>query len=263
MARDINGIPFHPSEYNPDYPRIKCKVCGLMNSCKHDIADAESWFPRLPILLEGGMVESIDDFVLHEWTEWSLQRIVDAQINGHKLIIDNFIHPELLIFVLDSWPTDMFDIEVPGRLQQDINCNNVYQSLFDKVINDEYVKCAIADKFELESDYEESAWLWQDSEQFTINDVHVDYDKFDITFGLYLPKDDSLKEYGTQFWKPNEIPTDLDVSLIRENCTLIDQVPFIANTMYFMPRTKHSWHSSPILDKPMRRNHVYGYYKTI
>ena len=82
MARDKNGIPFHPSEYNPDFPRIKCKVCGLMNSCEHGLTDVQSWFPRLPILLEGGMVESIDNFVLHEWTEWSLQRIVDAQIKN-------------------------------------------------------------------------------------------------------------------------------------------------------------------------------------
>ena len=93
--------------------------------------------------------------------------------------------------------------------------------------------------------------------------MHVDYDKFNITFGLYLPLDDSIKEYGTQFWKPNEIPADLDTSLIRENCTLIDQVPFVANTMYFMPRTIHAWHSSPIIDKPMTRRHVYGYYKSI
>lgn len=263
MARDKNGIPFHPVEYNPDYPRIKCNVCGLMNSCTHGLTDAVSWFPRLPILLENGMIESIDDFVLHEWTEWSLQRIVDAQINDHKLIIDNFLHPDLLIFVLDSWPNEMYPIEVPGRTQQDIDCNTVYQFLFDKVINDEYVKCAIADKFALECDYEASAWLWEDTEQFTINDVHVDYDKFNITFGLYLPLDDSIKEYGTQFWKPNEIPEDLDTSLIREDCTLIDQVPFVANTMYFMPRTRHAWHSSPIIDKPMTRRHVYGYYKSI
>ena len=64
MARDSKGIPFHPKEYNPDYPRIKCKTCGLMNSCTHLPMDAEPWYPRLPILLEGGMVESIDDFVL-------------------------------------------------------------------------------------------------------------------------------------------------------------------------------------------------------
>ena len=64
MAIDKHGIPFHPSEYNPDYPRIKCKICGLMNSCEHGLTDVEPWYPRLPILLEGGMVQSIDDFIL-------------------------------------------------------------------------------------------------------------------------------------------------------------------------------------------------------
>ena len=263
MAIDKNGIPFHPSEYNPDFPRIKCKVCGMMNSCTHGLVDTESWYPRLPILLEGGMVQSIDDFELHHWTEWSLKKIVESKIQNHKLIINNFLHPELLFNCLASWPEEMYDIEVKGRTQQDINHNVVYEYLFDKVINDEYVKCAIADKFELEYDYEASAWLWEDTEQFEINDVHVDYDKFNITFGLYLPLDDSNKEYGTQFWEPNEKETDLDKSLIRENCTLIDQVPFVANNIYFMPRTKHSWHSSPIIDKPMTRRHVYGYYSAI
>ena len=172
---------------------------------------------------------------------------------------DDDMEKDYTRFIMDEALSEEEEDMLVSKLEQD----KELQMLFDKVINDEYVKCASADKFALESDYEASAWLWQDSEQFTINDVHVDYDKFDITFGLYLPRDDSLKEYGTQFWKPDEIPTNLDVSLIRENCTLIDQVPFIANTMYFMPRTKHSWHSSPIIDKPMRRNHVYGYYKTI
>ena len=37
MAIDKHGIPFHPSEYNPDYPRIKCKICGLMNGANTDL----------------------------------------------------------------------------------------------------------------------------------------------------------------------------------------------------------------------------------
>ena len=123
--------------------------------------------------------------------------------------------------------------------------------------------CSIADKFGLEVEYKTDAWLWQDTEQFTINDVHVDYDKFNITFGLYLPLDDSIKEYGTQFWEPKAEELDLDKSLVRENCNLIDQVPFISNYAYFMPRTNNSWHSSPIIDKPMMRRHVYGYYSAV
>ena len=93
--------------------------------------------------------------------------------------------------------------------------------------------------------------------------MHVDFDQFDITFGLYLPSDKSIEEYGTQFWQPHNVPEDLSVSLIRENCDLIDQIPFVPNVIYFMPRSNNSWHSSPIIDKPMTRKHVYGYYKSI
>ena len=101
MARDKDGIPFHPSEYNPDFPRLKCKQCGLMNSCTHEQMDMEPWYPRLPILLEGGMVESIDDFTLSEYTEWSLQAIVDAEINKSNgmILMQNFIHPVLLSLI--------------------------------------------------------------------------------------------------------------------------------------------------------------------
>ena len=107
MARDINGIPFHPSEYNPDFPRLKCKQCGLMNSCSHGQMDMEPWYPRLPILLEGGMVESIDDFTLSEYTEWSLQAIVDSERDKRNgmILMQNFIHPVLYTRCLDTWPT--------------------------------------------------------------------------------------------------------------------------------------------------------------
>ena len=118
MARDKDGIPFHPAEYNPDFPRLKCKQCGLMNSCEHGQLDMEPWYPRLPILLEGGMVESIDDFVLSEYTEWSLQAIVDAEIDKRNgmILMPNFIHPVLYTRCLDSWPEEMNEIDVEGRL---------------------------------------------------------------------------------------------------------------------------------------------------
>ena len=98
MARDKDGIPFHPAEYNHDYPRVKCEQCGLMNSCDSwPDTNMVPWYPRLPILLEGGMVESIDDFVLSEYTEWSLQAIVDAEIDKRNgmILMPNFIHPVL------------------------------------------------------------------------------------------------------------------------------------------------------------------------
>ena len=31
MARTKEGIPFHPTEYDPDYHRIRCIKCGKMN----------------------------------------------------------------------------------------------------------------------------------------------------------------------------------------------------------------------------------------
>ena len=264
MARDKDGIPFHPAEYNPDFPRLKCKQCGLMNSCEHGQLDMEPWYPRLPILLEGGMVESIDDFVLSEYTEWSLQAIVDAQIDKRNgmILMPNFIHPVLYTRCLDTWPEEMETIDVKGRYQKEILHTTTWATLFMTVLDNEYVKCAIADKFGLEEEYRADAWLWQDTEEFTVNDVHVDFEEFDITFGLYFPTDNTLTNYGTQFWKP-EYEADMEDSLVREECTLIEQIPFQHNLCYIMPRSKYSWHSSPILDKPMKRNHVYGYYKTI
>jgi len=263
MARDSKGIPFHPSEYNPDYPRIKCKQCGLMNSCTHTPMDAEPWYPRLPILLEGGMVESIDDFVLHPYTEWSLKKIRDAKVSNHKLVIEHFVHPDLQYNCIDKWPLNMYKIDVDGRLQADIDCNEYFKQLFDLVFDNEYVRCAVADKLNIEKEFETSMWLWQDTERFRVNDVHVDHENFDITFGLYLPSNPDLKNYGTQFWQPKVFEKDLTKSLLRENCNLIDQLPFVAGLTYFMPRGNKSWHSSPILDREMKRKHAYGYYKSI
>ena len=137
MARDKNGIPFHPSEYNPDFPRLKCKICGLMNSCEHGQVDMEPWYPRLPILLEGGMVESIDDFVLSEYTEWSLQAIVDAEIDKRNgmILMPNFIHPVLYTRCLDTWPEDMETIDVEGRLQKDILHSTTWATLLMQVFD--------------------------------------------------------------------------------------------------------------------------------
>ena len=99
-----------------------------MNSCTHLPMDAEPWYPRLPILLEGGMVESIDDFVLSEYTEWSLQAIVDSEINKSNgmIVMQNFIHPVLYTRCIDNWPTEMDTIDVEGRYQKDMFCNTVF-----------------------------------------------------------------------------------------------------------------------------------------
>ncbi|MDA9047706.1 hypothetical protein N9H46_00310 [Hellea sp.] len=260
MARDKNGIPFHPTEYDPDYPRIKCKICGQMNSCTHIPMDAEPWYPRLPVLLEGGMVESIGEIQFHPYTLHSLKAISKSKISQGKIVIENFIHAELQDKLTANWPTDMYTIEVNGRLQADIDCNDTYQQLSDLVFNHEYVKMAIADKFGFREEHDCNVWLWEDSNKFTVNDVHVDSDLFGITFGMYLPGDDKVAEFGTQFWKPNEYEQDLETSILRENCKLIDQLPFTNGTTYFIPRTEKAWHSSPIINKDIRRKHVYGFY---
>ena len=265
MAKDRYGIPFHPSEYDPDYPRIKCKICGLMNSCNCVHQEFEPWYPRFPILLNGGMIETIEEnnIIIDEITSWSIEKIARSEIKDGRLTIANFIHPVLLDQLISSWPTSMDSIEVPGRLQASSNCAEAFNVLHDLIFDNWYVKCTIADKFAFEHEYNASLWLWEDTERFTVNDVHVDFNDFDITFGLYLPGKHNIAEYGTQFWSPNNDEPDLTKSLLRDNCKLIDQLPFINGMCYFMPRTTKSWHSSPILDKPITRRHVYGYYKTI
>ena len=60
------------------------------------------------------------DFILNPWDEYTLQRIVNTNITNHKLIIKDFLHPELIEQCLQHWPADFYKIEVEGRTQQDI-----------------------------------------------------------------------------------------------------------------------------------------------
>lgn len=269
MALDRNGLPFHPSEYDPDYPRVKCDICGMMNSCTHDDPNMSPWYPRLPILLEGGMLQTVpeNNIHFHEWTLWSIQRIRDTEVKHHKLLISDFIHPVLLQLLLDEWPDVMDpDPDVPGRNYSTIHGLSAYEDLSKYVFNNWYVQCALVDKFNLQVEYSSDInfWLWKDCLPYSISDVHIDSIDFDMTFGLFLPGDSDIQHYGTEFWQPladiDNIWND-DISLDRKDCQLIDRAPFTNGTCYFMPRTKHSWHSSPILDKQMDRKHVYGYYK--
>ena len=59
MARDKYGNEFHPREYDPDSPRVRCIKCGQMNSCKCVGVPKVPWYPRFPILMNGGMIESV------------------------------------------------------------------------------------------------------------------------------------------------------------------------------------------------------------
>ena len=269
MALDRYGIPFHPEEYDPDYPRVKCTQCGLMNSCTHNGTDMLPWYPRLPILLNGGMIQSIpeNNTVFHDYTLWSIEKIANAEVINHKLIIEDFIHPSLLADLLESWPDKMTeDEDVPGRFFHDIDIP-AYKQLEETVFGHWYIQCALVDKFNLHVEYNSARfWLWKDTDVFSINDVHVDYNDFEMTFGLYLPGDSNIAEYGTQFWKPLidvSDKWDKDISISREDCILTEQAPFTNGTCYFMPRSIHSWHSSPIIDKKMDRKHVYGFLKTV
>ena len=83
MARTKEGIPYHPSEYDPDWPRVRCVKCGYMNSCNCDERKVPR-YPRLPILLMGGMVESIThpdgfEIKISKVTEHALQSIQDSE----------------------------------------------------------------------------------------------------------------------------------------------------------------------------------------
>lgn len=274
MARDKYGNEFHPSEYDPDSPRVRCTSCGRMNSCKCITKNYTAWYPRLPILLSGGMVESVtydngESLFISDITTYSLQRIVDTNVKIYPtrmLVIENFIESELFKKLIETWPDESIlkEHEPIGRFQtNEIHFNKFYQTLYNEVINNEHIKAAVIDKLglEFEPKSETDVQLWEDRESFKINDVHIDFEKFDVTFGLYMPFDDSLKEFGTEFWSPNEYTEDWDRSFRKEECDFIFKVPFIPNTIYFIPRNNKSWHSSPDMSEKINRRHLYGYYE--
>jgi hypothetical protein len=277
MARTKDGTPFHPTEYDPDYPRVRCINCGRMNSCKCENTKFVSWFPRFPILMNGGMIESVthDDgltITINEYTTHSLQKIIDTPLTLYPtqmLMMNNFIHPELYQKLKENWPTREIlkeQDEPKGRFQfHRLDFNEYYEILYNDVLNNINVKCAIVDKFGLEWDLKSETQLqiWEDTINFSVNDVHIDFEKFDITFGLYMPDDDSLSKYGTEFWSPNQYTNNLDYSFRKEECDYIRTFPFIPNNIYFMPRTNRSWHSSPNIDKKIIRKHIYGFYERI
>ena len=273
MARTKEGIPFHPSEYDPDSLRVRCITCGKMNSCNCENHQFTPWYPRLPILMNGGMIESVvhdngQEIHISEITTHSLQRIVDCDIKLYPtrmMVIENFIEPSLFSELIKSWPSrDILKQGDPiGRFQtSDVDFSKSYRTLYNEVINNEYIKYAVLDKLglEFELNKETKIQLWEDTESFKVNDVHVDFDLFDITFGLYMPEDDSLKEYGTEFWSPNQYVENLEDSFTKNECDFIFKIPFIPNIIYFIPRGNKSWHSSPDILTKLNRKHLYGYY---
>ena len=75
-----------------------------------------------------------------------------------------------------------------------------------------------------------------------------------------MPNDDSLKEYGTEFWSPNRYTDDWNTSFRKYECDFIFKIPFIPNMIYFIPRSNKSWHSSPNMARNISRKHLYGFY---
>lgn len=274
MARDRYGNPFHPSEYDPDALRVRCVSCGKMNSCQCSSSKFTEWYPRLPILLNGGMVESVthdngETITISDITTYSLQRIVDTDVKIYPtrmLVIENFIEPTLFGNLKKTWPdrSTLKESEPIGRFQSNhIHINEYYTTLYNEVLNNKLVKAAVLDKLGLEFSPKESTdiQIWEDVDSFRVNDVHIDFEKFDVTFGLYMPDDDSLKEYGTEFWSPNQYTEDWDKSFRKEECDFVFKIPFIPNVIYFMPRNNKSWHSSPDMSENIIRKHLYGFYE--
>ena len=273
MARTKEGIPFHPSEYDPDTLRVRCIQCGQMNSCKCINSTQIPWYPRLPILLNGGMVESVthdngNHVHISDITTYSLQRIVDTDVLVYPtrmLVINNFIEPDLFKNLLNTFPGRdvLIESEPIGRFQSNnININKYYNTLYNEVLNNKLVKAAILDKLGLEFEPTDDTdiQLWEDTETFRVSDVHIDNEFFDVTFGLYMPNDDSLKEYGTEFWSPNRYTDDWNTSFRKYECDFIFKIPFIPNMIYFIPRSNKSWHSSPNMARNISRKHLYGFY---
>ena len=60
-----------------------------MNSCTHLPMDAEPWYPRLPILIDGGSVQSIGEIQFHPYTLHSLKAIANSKISQGKIVIEN------------------------------------------------------------------------------------------------------------------------------------------------------------------------------
>tara|TARA_B110000285_G_scaffold54203_1_gene61747 strand:- start:1015 stop:1758 length:744 start_codon:yes stop_codon:yes gene_type:complete len=245
-----------------------------MNSCKCINTNQVPWYPRLPILLNGGMVESVThDNGTHvnisDITTYSLQRIVDTNVllyPTRMLIIENFIEPTLYKNLAKTFPKrhELREDEPVGRFQSNnININDYYNTFYNQIINNKIVKAAILDKLGIEFKPRDKTdiQLWEDTENFNISDVHIDNDKFDVTFGLYMPEDDSIKEYGTEFWSPKKYTDDWDTSFRKHDCDFIFKIPFIPNIIYFMPRCNKSWHSSPDITSKLSRKHIYGFYE--
>lgn len=274
MARDKFNKEFHPKEYDPDFPRLQCIKCGYMNSCKCESSRMVPRYPRLPILMMGGMVESVvhddgSEINISPITQHALKSIRDSEFTSYpskRLKIENIIEEDLLLKIKENWPNrgDMRE-EPIGRFQiNNFNFNKYYQQFYDDVINNVYVKCAIIDKLVEEVELgTPNISLWEDTNNFSVNDVHIDYGSFYVTLGIFLPDDDSTIEYGTEFWDPYKFSDNRDETFTKQECDLIERLPFKQNTGYVMVSDSKSYHASPDINKDIIRKHIYVSYPKI
>ena len=84
--------------------------------------------------------------------------------------------------------------------------------------------------------------LWEDTQSFTINDVHIDFNDFYVTLGIFLPDDESTIDYGTELWDPHKYSENLEESFRKEKCDFIFRAPFKLNTGYAMLSDMTSYH---------------------
>jgi len=272
MARDKYGNEFHPKEYDPDYPRVRCVKCGYMNSCKCINENKVPWYPRFPILEMGGVIESVTHndgtyVEIHDFTNWSINKVRDSKILSYPygmVVVEDFLHPDLLKYIKDNWPSrNELDENPKGRFAlHDVSTHDKLNLILKYIFNNFHFKSYLSDKLGIQRELKEPFLsLWEDTIEWAINDVHVDSPTFDVTFGLFLPDDESTIEYGTEFWIPNRHTSNLEDTFQKSECNFLFRAPFKENVCYFMIRNNTSWHSSPDIDKEITRKHLYGAFK--
>ena len=138
--------------------------------------------------------------------------------------------------------------------------NKLFEELCKKFrlgkVTDELVSC--------------TATFWEDSEQFTITDIHTDafYDT-DLTIScqIYLPNDESQIKLGTKLYR--YIGDDIEQDANQDEGTKyphqakhdkLDKfehsrtVPFQPNSMFCTVNSADSWHQAPIITEGIRKS---------
>ena len=138
--------------------------------------------------------------------------------------------------------------------------NKLFQELCKKFrlgkVTDEQVGC--------------TATFWEDSEQFTITDIHTDafYDT-DLTIScqIYLPNDESQINLGTKLYR--YVGDNIEEDANQDEGTKyphqarhdkLDKfehsrsVPFQPNSMFCTVNSKDGWHQAPVITQGVRKS---------